>query len=122
MAAETVVEARAGTVARKEAADAPVEMTLEWQPDQKSLKAYAARAGVPLDAFTPEAVSPFVLHHEPRGQVRTHREWTADLVRWVQRDRVNGSRVVPLNRARASPGRQELDHEDTSWAADGDGV
>lgn len=101
--------------------DTPIALSLEWQPDQKALKAYAARAGIPLDAFTADAVSPFVLHHEPRGQVRTHREWTADLVRWVQRDRVNASRVVPLNRARASPGRQELNHEDTSWA-DGDGV
>lgn len=94
--------------------DSPVAMNLDWQPNPDDLKAYAMRAGVPLDAFTPEAVSPFVLHHESRGQARTRREWTADLVRWVQRDRVRDARVVQLRAGQAG----SFDDTDISWMGD----
>lgn len=73
------------------------EMTLEWQPDERKLAAYALRAGVPLAEFTPEATAPFVLHHCGKGGARPHSEWVAALVRWVLGDRQRAaSRVVPL--------------------------
>ncbi len=74
----------------------PLEINLDWQPHPDDLKAYAVRAGLTLDVFTPEAVAPFVLYHEPRGQLRTRREWASALVRWVQGDRVRAARVVPI--------------------------
>ncbi|MAB24952.1 MAG: hypothetical protein CMK78_11475 [Pseudomonadales bacterium] len=91
--------------------DSPVAMTLDWQPEERLLAAYAKRAGLPLPTFTPDAIAPFVLHHEPRGQVKTPKEWTADLVRWVKRDVTNASRVVTFPSGRPQP----ADPDDTSW-------
>lgn len=92
--------------------DTPVAMTLEWQPDQRLLKAYAVRAGLALAEFTPDAISPFVLHHDSRGQLRTVREWNADLVRWVKRDVEQAKRVVPFPSAKP----KDPDADDSSWA------
>jgi len=92
--------------------DSPVAMSLDWKPDQKLLAAYAQRAGVPLIAFTDEAVSPFVLYHSPRGRMQTHTQWASDLVRWVKNDRTKAQqRVVPFRAVRTSSTSQE----DTSW-------
>lgn len=87
---------------------APFEMHLEWQPAETALKAYALMSGVPLAAFTQEAMAPFVCHHEAKGLCKTEKEWVSDLVGWVKRDLARDARVVPLPTAPAS-----------NWAAKG---
>lgn len=90
----------------------PEPMTLDWQPDQPTLAAYALRAGVPLAEFTAEATAPFVLHHNGKGATRRHAEWVAALVRWVLADRQRSAgRVVPLRGGGAGPAED--------WAAKG---
>ncbi|MEJ6656895.1 MAG: DnaT-like ssDNA-binding domain-containing protein, partial [Pseudomonas sp.] len=41
-------------------------MHLDWQPDSKILPAYAKRAGIALENFTPEAIGQFAVHHTAR--------------------------------------------------------
>lgn len=65
---------------------APSAMTLDWEPDQKLLGAYAFRFGVPLSAFTPEATAPFVCHHAAIGRLEDQAVWVSKLVAWVKRD------------------------------------
>lgn len=86
------------------ATQAPEVITLDWQPDQTTLAAFALRAGVPVAEFTPEATAPFVLHHHGKGAAKRHGEWVAALVRWVLNDRQRAAgRVVPLRGAGVAP-------------------
>ena len=89
-------------------------MTLDWNPDDKLLKAYSVHSGVALDLFTEDARRAFTAHYEPRGQVNTQAEWVQMLVKWVLNDR---------NRAAASNVRQftprqsnEPDFDSNAWA------
>lgn len=94
---------------------APSEMTLEWVPDQKLLKAYAARMGIPLDRFTDEATAAFVCHYSASGRFETQASWVSLLVKWVKRDEASASNVrqFPVKRQANGP-----DFNDTSWADD----
>ena len=91
----------------------PIEMTLDWVPDEKQLKTYAVHAGVPLEAFTDEVRKTFTGHYQPKGQVNTHAEWVSMLVKWVKNDRARAaaSNVTPF---RQRPGT-DFDADDTSW-------
>lgn len=98
--------------------DAPFAMHLEWEPDQRALKAYATRAGIPLAAFTPEATSGFVVYHDPRGETKTEREWVSSLVNWIKRDitAAAGAASRPANvRPFARPGAEAIDFDSTGW-------
>ena len=86
---------------------------LEWQPDNGMLTAYAYRAGIPPGKFTPDAVGPFVVHHNAKGTLKTHAEHVAALVQWIKRDLVRDSRVVPLPGRRAAAG--DFDDNATGW-------
>lgn len=96
-------------------------MTLEWEPDQRRLKALAVRAGLPLTLFAQEAISGFVIYHEAKGLTKTAGEWHAALVNWVKRDaeqaRSQAARVVsfPGGGQRRANGP---DFDDTSWGDD----
>jgi uncharacterized protein YdaU (DUF1376 family) len=94
---------------------APTEMTLEWVPDQKLLKAYAARMGIPVDRFTDEATAAFVCHYSASGRFETQASWVSLLVKWVKRDEASASNVrqFPVKRQANGP-----DFNDTSWADD----
>lgn len=97
----------------------PHPMTLEWEPDQRRLKALAVRAGLPLALFAQEAIAGFVIHHEAKGLIRTSSEWHAALVNWVKRDaeqaRSQAGRVVSFPAQRRANGPN---FDDTSWADD----
>ncbi len=92
---------------------APTEMTLEWVPDQKLLKAYARRMGIPVDHFTADATAAFVCHYSASGRLETQASWVSLLVKWVKRDEAAGSNVrqFPLKRQANGP-----DFNDTTWA------
>lgn len=94
---------------------APTEMALEWVPDQKLLKAYAARMGIPVDRFTDEATAAFVCHYSASGRFETQASWVSLLVKWVKRDEASASNVrqFPVKRQANGP-----DFNDTSWADD----
>lgn len=94
--------------------DAPFAMHLEWQPDQQTLKAYAFINAVPMDAFTPEAIAPFICHHDAKGICRTEKEWVSQLVGWVKRDRVRDARVVPL-RTGGKASASDIDFDEAGW-------
>lgn len=97
----------------------PHPMTLEWEPDQRRLKALAMRAGLPLTLFAQEAIAGFVIYHEAKGLTRTSSEWHAALVNWVKRDaeqaRSQAGRVVSFPAQRRANGPN---FDDTSWADD----
>lgn len=97
-------------------AGSPFEMTLDWQPDETLLAAYAFKAGIPRTAFTGETMAGFICHHDAKGQSRTEKEWVAALVGWIKRDHVRDARVVPLPQ-RPSKG-PDFHSDDTSWAND----
>lgn len=71
----------------------PVEMTLDWSPDAKSLKTYCVHYGVSVDLFTPEAIAPFTAHHESSGGLQTQGKWVQMLVKWVKNDQSRASNV-----------------------------
>lgn len=75
---------------------APVEMTLDWMPDAKSLKTYCVHYGVSLDLFTPEAIAPFTAHHESSGGLQTQAKWVQMLVKWIKNDQNRVSNVRPF--------------------------
>jgi uncharacterized protein YdaU (DUF1376 family) len=75
---------------------APVEMTLDWVPDAKSLKTYCVHYGVSVDLFTPEAIAPFTAHHESSGGLQTQGKWVQMLVKWVKNDQNRASNVRPF--------------------------
>lgn len=97
----------------------PHPMTLEWEPDQRRLRALAVRAGLPLTLFAQEAIAGFVIHHEAKGLIKTSSEWHAALVNWVKRDaeqaRSQAGRVVSFPAQRRANGPN---FDDTSWADD----
>lgn len=95
-------------------AGAAFEMTLDWEAPEGLLKAYATRAGIPVDAFTDEATAKFVMVKSAKGVCMTEVQWVAELVSWVQRDRANAARVVPIR-----PGQSAApDIDGTEWAND----
>ncbi|MEE1922661.1 DnaT-like ssDNA-binding domain-containing protein [Pseudomonas sp. 148P] len=97
-------------------AGAPFEMTLDWEPSENTLKAYAARAGVPVDAFTQDATAKFVMLKSASGICQTETQWVAEMVSWVQRDRASGAaRVLPF---RGSQSSTAPDLDGTGWAQD----
>lgn len=76
-----------------------VSISLDWKPDPGRLKAYAAKAGVPFDMFTEDAIGLFTVHFEPSGLVRTQGQWEAALVTWVNRDRQNAAKAPRRGKA-----------------------
>ena len=96
-------------------AGAALEMTLDWEPPAGTLKAYATRAGIPVEAFTQAATAKFVMLKSASGVCMTEVQWVAELVAWVQRDRAVGAKVVPLRSE--APGA--YDDEDTTWLQEG---
>ncbi|NIE73021.1 hypothetical protein F3J45_00885 [Pantoea sp. Ap-967] len=93
----------------------PTEMTLEWKPDDKLLKAYAKRMGIPVGLFTDEATAAFVCHYSASGRFETQAAWVSLLVKWVKRDMAAASNVRPFPVRRQANGP---DFNDTSWADD----
>lgn len=93
----------------------PTEMDLEWKPDEKLLKAYSTRMGIPVDLFTDEATAAFVCHYSASGRCETQASWVSLLVKWVKRDMATASNVRPFPVKRQANGP---DFSDTSWADD----
>lgn len=92
----------------------PSEMTLEWQPDEKLLKAYALRMALPVHAFTDEANAAFVCHYSASGRCETQASWVSLLVKWVKRDFASSaSNVHPFQPRRQST---EPDFNSSAWA------
>lgn len=60
-------------------------MTPDWQPDKHTLKVYATRAGVPMDAFTDDRIGDFVINKSSKAIPKSHIEWVADLVAYTKR-------------------------------------
>ena len=91
----------------------PTEMTLDWVPDQKLLKAYAMRMAMPVGAFTNEATAAFVCHYSASGRIETQAAWVSLLVKWVKRDTASTNNVhqLPVRRQSAEP-----DFESNAWA------
>ncbi|MEG1680854.1 MAG: DnaT-like ssDNA-binding domain-containing protein, partial [Stenotrophomonas sp.] len=93
----------------------PTEMDLEWKPDEKLLKAYAKRIGIPVDLFTDEATATFVCHYSASGRFETQAAWVSLLVKWVKRDVATASNVRPFPLKRQVNGP---DFNDTTWSDD----
>ncbi|WP_027921522.1 DnaT-like ssDNA-binding domain-containing protein [Pseudomonas sp. URMO17WK12:I12] len=91
----------------------PCEMTLEWKPDEKLLKAYALRMAIPVHAFTDEATASFVCHYSASGRFETQVSWVSLLVKWVKRDFASASNVrqFPVRRQTSEP-----DFDSSAWA------
>jgi hypothetical protein len=90
-------------------------MTLEWSPDLKLLRAYAARMELPVELFTQQSTAAFVCHYASCERRETAAAWVSLLVKWVKRDRVvaNNVRTFPTRRPTSGP-----DFDDITWAAD----
>jgi uncharacterized protein YdaU (DUF1376 family) len=96
----------------------PSEMSLEWEPDQGVLAAYAKVSMVPLDTFTPDATGAFVCHYSASGRFETQAKWVQLLVAWVKRDLVSGA---ARNNVRQFPVKRQVngpDFNDTTWSDD----
>ncbi len=98
-------------------ASAPVAMTLEWQPDEKLLQAYAKRAGLPVSLFTHDAIGVFVCHYAASGRAETQAAWVSLLVKWLKRDVAQAGNVRPFPQRRQANG-PDFHSGDTSWADD----
>lgn len=98
-------------------ASAPVAMTLEWQPDEKLLQAYAKRAGLPVSLFTHDAIGVFVCHYAASGRAETQAAWVSLLVKWLKRDVAQAGNVRPFPQRRQASG-PDFHSGDTSWADD----
>jgi hypothetical protein len=77
---------------------APVEMTLDWVPDDNLLKTYCVHFGVSPDLFTREAMASFTAHHESLGGLQPQTKWVSMLVSWVKSDRAKASNVRQLHK------------------------
>ena len=97
---------------------APVEMTLDWEPDANLLKTYCVHFGASTDLFTKDSIATFTAHHETEGSLNTQAKWVSLLVRWVRDDKTRASNV------RQFPKRQVNgpDFDDRTWAEDLGGV
>lgn len=93
--------------------NSPREMTLDWKPDHKTLKAYAFRMAIPVDTFTDEATAAFVCHYSASGRIETEASWVSLLVKWVKRDKATASNVHRFPDRRPST---EPDFESNAWA------
>lgn len=91
----------------------PREMTLDWKPDHKTLKAYAFRMAIPVDTFTDEATAAFVCHYSASGRIETEASWVSLLVKWVKRDTATASNVHRFPDRRPST---EPDFDSNAWA------
>ena len=98
---------------------APVEMTLDWEPDANLLKTYCVHFGVSTDLFTQEAVAPFTAHHETAGTLNSQAKWVSLLVKWIKDDKNRASNVRQFPARRQANGP---DFDDLSWADDLGGV
>jgi hypothetical protein len=94
----------------------PSEMTLDWVPDEKTLKTYALHRGLALDLFTEEVRVAFTGHYEPQRQVNTQAEWVSMLVKWVANDKARAAASnVTVIRPRPAPA-SEFDDDGDEWA------
>ena len=75
---------------------APVEMTLDWEPDANLLKTYCVHFGASTDLFTKDSIATFTAHHETEGSLNTQAKWVSLLVRWVRDDKTRASNVRPF--------------------------
>ncbi|MEB0133392.1 DnaT-like ssDNA-binding domain-containing protein [Pseudomonas sp. CCI2.4] len=93
----------------------PSEMSLDWIPDDKLLKAYAFRTAIPVNAFTDEATASFVCHYSASGRFETQAAWVSLLVKWVKRDTASASNVrqFPMKKQANGP-----DFNGNGWADD----
>lgn len=99
------------------ATDGPFLMTLDWEPDQKTLTTLALCAGLPPEVVTRDAIGGFKVHHSTSGVTKTGGQWHSALVNWIKRDHVRDARVVrfPGGGQRKANGP---DFDDLSWAED----
>lgn len=93
----------------------PHPMTLDWQPDSKTLRAYSMRAGLAMDLFTDEVIGGFSVHHHSKGTVDTQAGWVGQLVGWVRRDATRSASQRP--HLRAVPSGSSVDFDSTGWLA-----
>ncbi len=95
----------------------PFPMTLDWEPDQKTLTTLALCAGLPPEVVTRDAIGGFKVHHSTSGVTKTGGQWHSALVNWIKRDHVRDARVVrfPGGGQRKANGP---DFDDLSWAED----
>ncbi|MFI8479658.1 DnaT-like ssDNA-binding domain-containing protein [Pseudomonas sp. NPDC078700] len=90
----------------------PVEMSLDWMPCPKLLKAYAFRAGLNPLLFTAESIAPFTCHYKPLSRLETQESWVSLLVKWFIRDKAyqaNNVHKLPVKQSAA------LDFDKTGW-------
>lgn len=101
---EPSVPAENGTEGEPEASTdpvdpkSPVEMTLDWVPDENLLKTYCVHFGVSPDLFTRDAMASFTAHHESMGGLLPQTKWVSMLVGWVKSDRAKASNVRQLHK------------------------
>ncbi|WP_425327874.1 DnaT-like ssDNA-binding domain-containing protein [Pseudomonas nitroreducens] len=88
-------------------------MTLDWEPDLKTLRAYSLSAGLTMPQFTSEVVGAFRVHHHSRGTVDTSAGWVGKLVGWVRGNVTRSSSQRPA--LRAVPSGPAVDFESTGW-------
>lgn len=110
-----VVADAAEDLAAAKQCSGPFLMTLDWEPDQNKLQMLATCAGLPMEAFSREAVGGFKVHHEAGAIAKTDKQWMAALVNWIKRDHVRDARVVRFPAQRKANGP---DFDDLSWADD----
>jgi len=93
----------------------PIEMTLDWVPDETLLETYAFHRGLALDLFTETVRVAFTAHYEPQHQVNTQAEWVGMLVKWVNNDKVRGAASnVKQFKPKQAPA-SDFDDDDTEW-------
>ncbi|MCK8685341.1 DnaT-like ssDNA-binding domain-containing protein [Pseudomonas umsongensis] len=103
---------------------APVEMTLDWEPDTKLLKNYALRMTLPVEIFTSEATAAFVCHYTASGRLETQDTWVSLLVKWIKTDQNKASNVRQFPQRDAQARHSGFDTRDykAGLTARGDGT
>ncbi|WP_010486874.1 DnaT-like ssDNA-binding domain-containing protein [Pseudomonas sp. S9] len=96
----------------------PIEMSLDWVPCPKLLKAYAFRAGLNPDLFTQEAIGPFACHYKPLNRLETQEAWVSLLVKWFVREKAFNAGNVHKFPAKQANGP---DFESQAWREDDGG-
>ena len=93
----------------------PIEMTLDWVPDETLLETYAFHRGLSLDLFTETVRVAFTAHYDPQRQVNTQAEWVGMLVKWVNNDKVRAAASnVKQFKPKQAPA-SDFDDDDTEW-------